>query len=87
MFYWYAGAGTWILPNRSIFHRLLPLNRLKKPLYKKDNFIRRWEWTCLSFQKPLFTKMPPFSIGWPGAKYDNWMIWYAKRALLILHSL
>ena len=30
------------------------------------------------FPKRLFAKMPPFSIGWPGAKYDNWMLWYAR---------
>ncbi len=24
-------------------------------------------------------EMPPFSIGHPGAKYDNWLIWYAKK--------
>ena len=30
------------------------------------------------FPKTLFATMPPFSIGWPGAKYDNWMLWYAR---------
>jgi len=27
----------------------------------------------------LLDHMPPFSIGWPGAKYDNWMIYAARR--------
>ncbi|MFC1770745.1 glycosyltransferase family A protein [Candidatus Margulisiibacteriota bacterium] len=30
------------------------------------------------FPKHLYQNMPDFSIGWPGATYDNWMIWYAK---------
>jgi hypothetical protein len=30
------------------------------------------------FPRTFFAAMPPFSIGWPGAKYDNWMLWYAR---------
>ena len=31
------------------------------------------------FPRGLLDHMPPFSIGWPGAKYDNWMIYAARR--------
>jgi hypothetical protein len=34
------------------------------------------------FPRTFFAKMPPFSIGWPGAKYDNWMLWYARSKRL-----
>ncbi len=34
------------------------------------------------FPKGFFADMPPFSIGWPGAKYDNWMLWYARSQKL-----
>jgi hypothetical protein len=27
----------------------------------------------------MFDAMPPFSIGWPGAKYDNWIVYSARR--------
>jgi len=30
------------------------------------------------FPRLFFANMPAFSIGWPGAKYDNWMLWYAR---------
>ncbi|NBV83839.1 hypothetical protein EBR57_06950 [bacterium] len=31
------------------------------------------------FPNHFYDKMPPFSIGWPGAKYDNWLVWYARH--------
>lgn len=31
------------------------------------------------FPQGLYDAMPPFSIGWPGAAYDNWMVWEARR--------
>ncbi len=31
------------------------------------------------FPKGFYDAMPPFSIGWPGAKYDNWFVWFARR--------
>ncbi|MGC4074378.1 MAG: hypothetical protein QM760_18075 [Nibricoccus sp.] len=31
------------------------------------------------FPTGLLDHMPPFSIGWPGAKYDNWMVYAARR--------
>lgn len=31
------------------------------------------------FPKGFYDCMPPFSIGWPGAKYDNWFVWYARH--------
>lgn len=31
------------------------------------------------FPKGFYDHMPPFSIGWPGAKYDNWLVWDAIR--------
>ena len=31
------------------------------------------------FPKGFYNAMPPFSIGWPGAKYDNWFVWYARH--------
>lgn len=31
------------------------------------------------FPTGFFDHMPPFSIGWPGAKYDNWMVYAAHR--------
>lgn len=31
------------------------------------------------FPRGALDHMPPFSIGWPGAKYDNWMIYAARR--------
>ncbi|MGE4170696.1 MAG: hypothetical protein AB7F28_08280 [Candidatus Margulisiibacteriota bacterium] len=34
------------------------------------------------FPKGFFDAMPPFSIGWPGAKYDNWMVYYARKKRL-----
>lgn len=30
------------------------------------------------FPAHFYDPMPPFSIGWPGAKYDNWLVWYAR---------
>jgi hypothetical protein len=30
------------------------------------------------FPTGMFDDMPPFSIGWPGAKYDNWIIYSAR---------
>jgi hypothetical protein len=30
------------------------------------------------FPRDLYKKMPPLTIGFPGSKYDNWMIYYAK---------
>jgi len=32
------------------------------------------------FPTGQFDSMPPFSIGWPGAKYDNWLVCAARRA-------
>jgi hypothetical protein len=29
------------------------------------------------FYKGSFKNLPPFAIGWPGAVYDNWLIWHA----------
>jgi hypothetical protein len=29
------------------------------------------------FPPHFYDDMPPFPIGWPGAKYDNWLVWYA----------
>lgn len=31
------------------------------------------------FPNGFYDNMPPFSIGWPGAKYDNWLVWDAIR--------
>ncbi len=31
------------------------------------------------FPTGLLDHMPPFSIGWPGAKYDNWIIYTGRR--------
>lgn len=31
------------------------------------------------YPKDLYQDMPPFTIGWPGGKYDNWIIWYARK--------
>ncbi len=30
------------------------------------------------FPSHFYDVMPPFPIGWPGAKYDNWLVWYAR---------
>jgi len=48
------------------------------------------------FPRTFFADIPPFSIGWPGAKYDNWMLWYARskglsvvdmtRAVTLVHQ-
>ncbi len=34
------------------------------------------------FPTGQFDTMPPFSVGWPGAKYDNWLVYAARRAHL-----
>ncbi|MFT3780394.1 MAG: hypothetical protein QM790_00160 [Nibricoccus sp.] len=31
------------------------------------------------FRTGAFDDMPDFSIGWPGAKYDNWLVYSARR--------
>ncbi len=31
------------------------------------------------FPTGMFDHMPAFSIGWPGAKYDNWLVYAARR--------
>jgi hypothetical protein len=31
------------------------------------------------FPTGFYDEMPPFAIGWPGAKYDNWLVWYARH--------
>ncbi len=31
------------------------------------------------FPTGMFDHMPPFSIGWPGAKYDNWLVYAARK--------
>lgn len=31
------------------------------------------------FPTGTFDDMPPFTIGWPGGKYDNWLIYSARR--------
>jgi len=31
------------------------------------------------FPTGFLDHMPPFSIGWPGAKYDNWMVYAARK--------
>lgn len=31
------------------------------------------------FPTGFYDAMPDFSIGWPGAKYDNWLVWYARN--------
>jgi len=31
------------------------------------------------FPTGMFDDMPPFSVGWPGAKYDNWIVYSARR--------
>jgi hypothetical protein len=31
------------------------------------------------FPTGFFDHMPPFSVGWPGAKYDNWIIYAARQ--------
>jgi hypothetical protein len=32
------------------------------------------------FPTGAFDHMPPFSVGWPGAKYDNWLVYAARRS-------
>jgi hypothetical protein len=31
------------------------------------------------FPTGMFDDMPPFSVGWPGAKYDNWIVYSARH--------
>lgn len=70
---WNMDVDTWLdFSSPACFVELKHQAHLKGDLYPPvgmDFFV---------FPKHLFDDMPPFSIGWPGAKYDNWMIWYAR---------
>jgi|GEM_PF-1344892 len=44
-----------------------------KTLYGKNGI------DFMMYPQGLYDAMPPFSIGWPGASYDNWMVWEARR--------
>jgi hypothetical protein len=60
--------------HKETFPKLAERARAKGQLYSHhgmDVFI---------FPKGMFDHMPPFSVGWPGAKYDNWLVYSARCA-------
>jgi len=45
---------------------------------KNGNLSDRTALDIFVYPKDLYRNMPQFTIGWPGGKYDNWIIWYAR---------
>jgi hypothetical protein len=72
-------ARRWNLDVSEVLDMTLPESfvTLKKQALAANDLYPPVGMDLFVFPRNFFRAMPPFSIGWPGAKYDNWMLWYA----------